>query len=301
MKKQIKISVLIFTTALSLSATICIQGQNRRVLLFDKFGITIYNTLTSKKQLIYKSDKNDIFLHEPIEAYNDTIVFGIKGQLIHDLDSAKIEQYTKLFYSLCLSSGKTYLSKKIDYILKDKDLKIQTTTLSNSGVVLSKVDSITKWRRGMYSKYSVEYNEAAETYFSRSIMVNGVSAFSREGNIYLISNGDTSLLVEYGGFFDIKNGSGYYQPQMSSSGTFLLFMSSSESSLSNFRIKPALHKFDLLTRRMERIEEGHYSNLSLSSDDRFLLYNIGRSIYILDLATMKKKYIGKGNFAQWLE
>ncbi len=128
-------------------------------------------------------------------------------------------------------------------------MKIQTTSFAPSNAVLSQTDSFTTWRSVSYSSTSIEYNQEAERYFSQSTLVKGQSAFSRRDNIYYAKSRDTSLLVKYSGNFNPKFGSGYYQPQISHSGDFLVYKYLPGFKLINLTDQPALYRIELITRK----------------------------------------------------
>lgn len=312
METSFKILLSIFLFTLSSCVGDFSEPPAHKVLLFkDKFGIYTYDPILKQEKEIYKATTNEIFLREPVKTFGDTLQFAVKGELKVSTQNNGIEQYTKKFYSLNLSNGHSFLSKTIDYFIEGGKMKIHTTWFSPSNVVLSQTDSLTTWRGGSYSSTSIEYNEEAERYFSQSALVKGQSAFSRSGNIYYAKSRDTSLLVKYSGNFDPKFGSGYYQPQISHSGDFLLYRYLPGFKLINLTDKPALYKIELTTRKKERIKKGVFANLVLSDDDEFILFSRDQrqgerdtwinDIYIMELKTMKEKHISNASFAYWLD
>ena len=312
METVFKVLLLAFSVTLFGCGSNFSELPAHKVLLFkDKFGIYSYDPTSKQDKKIYKATANEIFLREPVKVFGDTLVFAVKGELKVSTQNNGVERYTKKFFSLNLSNGQAFLSKTVDYFIESGKMKIQTTSFTPSGSVLSRADSFTTWRGGSYSSTSVEYNEEAERYFSQSVIVKEQSAFSRSGNIYYAKSSDTSLLVEYTGNFDPKFGSGYYQPQISHSGDFLLFRYLPGFQLINLTDKPALYKIDLPSKRKEKIKKGVFANPVLSTDDKFVLYARDQrqgerdtwisDIYIMELKTLKEQHIGNASFAYWLD
>ena len=287
------------------------QLPKQKIVLFkDKVGISLYDPDSQTKKVIYKTS-DQIFLKEPIALHKDTLVFAVRGELKTSSKNDGVEQYTKKYYSLCLSDGKSYVSKTIEYFVKDRNLTVQTTIYSNTGKIISSKDSSTAFRSGSYTYSNIEYNEGSQRFFSSSGTVNGKSAFSSRGNIYLVSNRDTSLLLKFPERFDPKFGSGYYEPQLTSNGKYLFYRYLPPMNLSILGQGQALFGYDLQKQNSSKLKAGVFSNLRLSNDDHFLLFSRNErqsisdtwvsDIIILDLRTSRELKIGEASFAYWID
>ena len=98
---------------------------SQNVFLFkDKDGLYSYDFVTKKELLIFKASDKQIFLDETCFLQNDTLTFGIKGNVDFKSDSTI---YSKIYYSVDLKTKKYWIFKRILYEQKDTVLKIKST------------------------------------------------------------------------------------------------------------------------------------------------------------------------------
>lgn len=304
--KLINITILFFI--LNSCTTTTINKPAQSVLLFkDKDGIYLYNATTKTESIVFNATANQVFLDEPYKLANDTLIFGVKGDLTYD-DSVNFhgEHSFKDYYTLDLNSGNHWLSEKIHYSVIDHTLKISTQKFNASGDVVSRTDTAVAYIGSSSSSKGITYNEFKPRFFSSST-VNRKTVYSNRGSIYFVENNDTTKLVDFKGNFDPKFGSGFYQPVLDPSGEYVIYRYL--PGFMNFKEEASLQKVEIKTKRKSIIKKGEYSNPSFSSDGQFILFERnGRfnkmncwisDIYILDIATLTEGKIGVANSASW--
>lgn len=231
----------------------CSSGFKRptqHILLFkDKDGIYQLDPTTEKEKTIYKATEKQVFLNEPYKLINDTLTFGLKGELTFTdtTNYSTCEKYFKDYISVDLKSNNNWLSKKILYEVVGHDsLIIITKTFNSKGELTSQADSGCIYKSSNSTYKGITYNDFRPRFFSKSTIGNK-SVFSLHGSIYLTNGYDTTKLVDYKGNFDPKFGSGYFQPQFDPNGQYVVFRFL--PGFMNFTEKPSLQRIDLGTKK----------------------------------------------------
>jgi len=310
---MVKLIKIILTTFILSS---CSNGLSNKptqtILLFkDKDGIYQFDPITEKEKIIYKATDKQIFLEEPYRLLNDTLTFGIKGDLTFtDTTNYSIgEKYYKDYFSVDLKSGENWLSKRILYEVSDYNkLKIKTQIFDKKKDIISQKDSSTIFKGTSTTYKGVVYNDFIPRFYSESA-IGDKKVFSRRGCIYLIERNDTTKIVDYKGNFDPKFGSGYFQPQLDPTGKFVVYRYLPV--FLNFKENSTLERIDLRTKKITRIKKGDFCKPTFSKDGKFILFRRNEKqgkndiwyseIYILELETNKEWKIGEAYVAYWEE
>ncbi len=274
------------------------------ILLFkDKDGLYLYDPNAKKEKIVFKLEKDQIFLEEPCNFQHDTLIVGLKGERITG------QNFTKDYYSLDTKSGKSWLSQQImyeEYYKNEYMLLIKTISLDTSGKSTVISDTSMPWKATEGSWKGVVYNDIKPRFYSDQT-VGDKTIFSSQGSIYLTENLDTILLLEYKGHFDPKFGSGYLQPQIDPTGEYAIYTYAPE--FLNFFQSQSLRKIDLQSKETETLKSGEYGSPTFSSDGKFILFNrdfkenklkvMSSDIYVLDVATLAEVKISNAYSAQW--
>jgi hypothetical protein len=279
------------------------------ILLFkDKDGIYEYDPIKKNEKIIYKATDNQVFLDEAYKIINDTLTFGLKGELTYSdsINYSAGEIYFKDYISVSLESGNNWLAQKILYQVLDHKLKIITQTFNSKGDMSSQSDTTLLFKSSSSSYKGITYNQFEPRFFSKSTVGNK-TVFSLRGRIFLVEKLDTTILVEYQGNFDPKFGSGYFQPQLDPRGEFAVFRYL--PGFMNFKESPYLLQIDLITHNVTKIKKGIFGNPTFSKDGQFLLFNRNQrqgnkntwisDILILEFKTKKEWKIGESYTASW--
>lgn len=297
----------------------------------DKEGLFIYDLKIGAKKKIYSTDQ--VFMDKKIELINDTIlIVGHQSKsreeeverLVYskylyreDGDSTFITDtppyktfdkhvfITETFFAINLKNSSNYKYKTIDYEhIGFRILKIKTSHFDNLGNVTSEHDT-TLFCNGTSTSYKGIKFCDFERFFSKSEIVNEQQVFSRHGNLYIINQLDTSLLLKFDGHFDPKFGSGYYEPTISPDGKRISYQY-----LAGFLNKgSAIYEMDIDTKQKKELIGEGYFNPTYSPDGKKLLISRKHkrskantwinTIYILDIENGKTKKIGKGIEYLW--
>ena len=306
------LSILLTVLALNSCSSGLTSKPIQLILLFkDKDGIYQFDPTTEKEKVIYKATEKQVFLDEPYKLINDTLTFGLDGELTYTdtTDHSVGEKYFKDYVSVDLRLNKSWLSKKILYEVVGHDsLKIITKTFNSKKKLTSQSDSACIYKGSSSTYKGITYNDFRPRFFSKSTLGNK-SVFSFRGSIYLTNNFDTTKLVDYKGNFDPKFGSGYFQPQFDPKRQYVVFRYL--PGFMTFTEKPSLLRVDLGTKKISRIKKGDYNEPTFSKDGQFLLFNRNErqgknntwisDIYILDLKSKKEWKIGEAYSASWKE
>ena len=308
MIKPLKIILTIFIVS-SCSGGLTNKPTEKIILFKDKDGIYEFDPTTEKEKTIFKASDKQLFLEEPYKLINDTLTFGLKGDLTFTdtTDYSIGEKYDKYYISVNLKSGESWLTKKILYeVLNHNKLNIKIQNFNKKGVIISQVDSDTIFKGTSTTYKGVVYNNFKPRFYSEST-VGDKKAFSSRGCIYLIFRNDTTKIVDYKGNFDPKFGSGYFQPQLDPTGQFIVYRYLPV--FMNFKESPMLERLDLKTKRRTRIKKGGFVNPTFSKNGKFLLFQRNEEqgknntwisdIYILELKTNKEWKIGEAYVAYW--
>lgn len=301
---------LITATLISCALKPSSRPKQSVYLLKDKDGLYLYDSTSDKERLIFKATDNQIFLDEPIKISGDTLTFGIKGELVFAETSPTEsggERYFKDYYSVCLKTGKSWLSGKISYeVLGHSTLRIKSLSFDTSGNPNVLSDTSVIFKGTSTTSKGVVYNDFKPRFFSKHSIGNK-SVFSLRGSIYYTDKSDTTLLVEYKGHFDPKFGSGYFQPQLDPTGEYVIFRYL--PGFMNFTEDASLQKVDVKSRKIEIIKSGTFNHPTFSADGKFILFSRDQregklntwisKIYLLDLTTLKERKISHAYSAQW--
>jgi hypothetical protein len=275
----------------------------QQVFLFkDKDGIYLSDLKNGKDTLIYRADKEQIFLDEPYTLINDILTFGIKGRLEFNSDS---ESYSKIYYSLDLSNGRYWISSKIIYTAINKQLDILSLLFDSKGNLISSIDSVTEWKSTTSSYKGVEYNEITPRFYSKHEL-NDKVVFSLKGSIYYVYKSDTILIAENDKVFDPKFGNGYSQPQIDPKCEYVICYYN--PGIFNFFLRRSLKRINLADKEILKIKNGVFGNPKFSNDGNYLLFKRNSrvknnswisDIYIMDLNSKKEIKIGEADIAYW--
>lgn len=308
---MIKLTKIILTIFILSSCGYGLMNKpTQTILLFkDKDGIYQFDPITGKEKIIYKATDKQIFLEEPYYRLNDTLTFGIKGDLTYtDTSNYSIgEKYFKDYVSVDINSGENWLSRKILYEVSDyNQLKIKTQIFDKQKNIISQKDSSTTFKGTSTTYKGVVFNEFKPRFYSEST-IDDKKVFSSRGCIYLTVRNDTTKIVDYQGNFDAKFGSGYFQPQLDPTGQFVVYRYL--PGFLNFKKKSTLERIDLNTKKITRIKTGDFCKPTFSKDGKFILFRRNEKqgkndvwyseIYILELETNKVWKIGEADIAYW--
>lgn len=307
-----KLTILLLIVATLKS---CAVGPTSRpkqsIYLFkDKDGLYLYDSESDKEKFTFKATDYQVFLDEPLKTSGDTLTFGIKGELVFAETSPTEsggERYFNDYYSVNLKTGKNWLSGRISYdVIGHSTLKIKTLSYDTNGKESVLSDTSMIYKGSSSSSKGVVYNDFKPRFFSKHSIGNK-SVFSLRGNIYYTEESDTTLLVEYKGNFDPKFGSGYFQPQLDPTGTYVIFRYL--PGFMNVKEKASLQKVDIKSMKTEIIRTDEFNDPTFSKNGEFILFSRGQKdgksntwiskIYMLDIATLKERKIGKAYSAQW--
>jgi hypothetical protein len=302
------IAVLTFCSCKSVQEK---EPQQSVFLFKDKDGLYLYDLIKQKDTVIFKASSKQIFLDEPCGFLGDTLQFGFRGEYNYpkETNTLKGNTYYKTYYSLDLKTGNNWISKKIFYEASENDtLKITTQFIAPDGKLISTNDSLTKYTRLSSTYKGITFNDNEPRFFSKS-SVGDKSVYSLDGNVYLIDKTDTTLLVKFDGHFDLKFGSGYFQPRLEPKANYALV--TYLPGFMNFTEQVSLKKVDIKTKDIFTFSEGSYSDLTFSKDGNFFLFKRNErqgnndtwlsDIYIFDLTTKREFKIGEADIAQWRE
>ena len=311
-KTKLTILLLIVATLKS-----CVAGPTSRpkqsIYLFkDKDGLYLYDPVFDKEKLIFKAMEYQVFLDEPLKTSGDTLTFGINGELVFaEISPTESggERYFNDYYSVYLKTGESWLSGRITYeVIGHSSLRIKTLSYDTHGKERVLSDTSMIYKGSLSTSKGVVYNDFNPRYFSKHSIGNK-SVFSLRGNIYYTEESDTTLLIEYQGNFDPKFGSGYFQPQLDPTGTYVIFCYL--PGFMNFKEDASLQKVEIKTMKTEIIRTGEFNNPTFSKNGEYILFSRGQkegksntwisNIYMLDIATLKERKIGKAYSAQWAE
>lgn len=312
--KSILLFVLISTFFSSCSFGFKPNLTQSILLIKDKDGLYIFDFATKKEQLIFKANDKQVFLDEPYSLNNDTLIVGVKGELIFNslvdsLSDSEGSKYSKDYYSIDLRTYKYWISKKIFYeVIGHNLLKIRTQHLKSDGQIIIQEDT-SMTLKSTYSTYKgITYNSDKPRFYTSYTSGDKV-VFNRSGNIYLVDNKDTSILVKFSGNFDPKFGSGYYQPRLDPNNQYVIF--SYLPGFMNFKEDMTLQRIDLKTKKIDVLKEGQFNDTYFSNDSKFLLFKRNErkgtnntwisNIYVLDLVTLKKYKISEAYSAFWIK
>lgn len=282
------------------------------IFLFkDKDGLYLFDPVAQTEKLVYKTNNNQVFLDQPYELSNNILTFGFRGEkTLKEKGNYELgENYYTEFYSINLNTNKTWLSKKVLYDVMGHDsLKIKIVNIDTNHKTTVYVQKAEKLSGSSSSYKGIMYNDSKPRFFS-SHSIGDKTVFSSEGNIYYINKLDTTLLVKFDGHFDMKFGSGYFEPRLDPKGEYVIF--SYLPGFLNMKEKTSLQKINIKDKDIELIKNGDFSNPAFSKDGNFLLFQRNESeglnntwaseIYLLDLTTLNEKKISTANSFQWKE
>lgn len=333
MTKTLYILTILFTTqCASVSKTSKDKESDFQVVYtVDKDGLFIYDLRTGIEKKIYTTDL--VFLDKKMEFLNDSILLighqsksreEEKERLVYskylyraDGDSTFITDnppyktfdkhvfLTETFFAININNGSNYKCKTIDYEhIEHTTLKIKNTHFDNKGKIESEKDT-TIFCNGTSGSYKGIKFCDFERYFSKSEFVENRQVISRRGDLYLINQLDTTLLLKFDGHFDPKFGSGYYRPTISPDGKRISYQY-----LAGFLKKgSAVYEMDIDTKqKRELIGEGYFNPIYSPNGQKLLIAKNQRqakgntwinTIYVLDIESGKTKKIGNGTEYIW--
>ncbi len=301
------------------------------VYTVDKDGLFLYDLKTGTENKIYSTDQ--VFLDKKMEFLNDSILLiGHQGQsreeekerLVYskylyraDGDSTFITDnppyktfdkhvfLTETFFAININNGSKYKLKTIDYEhIEHSILKIKTTHFDSKGNLENEKDT-TVFCSGTSSSYKGIKFCDFERYFSKSEFVENRQVISRRGDLYLINQLDTTLLLKFDGHFDPKFGRGYYSPTISPDGKRISYQY-----LAGFlKTGSAIYEMDIDTKQeRELIGKGYFNPIYSPDGQKLLIAKNQRqakgntwinTIYVLDIESGKTRKIGNGTEYLW--
>ena len=301
------------------------------VYTVDKDGLFLYDMKSGTVKKIYSTDQ--VFLDSKTVFLNDSILLVghqsqsreedkerlVYSKYLHrtDGDSTFITDnppyktfdrhvfLTETFFAINLNNFSNYKAKTIDYEhIEHSTLKIKTTHFDNKNNIKNGHDT-TVFCSGTSSSYKGIKFCDLERYFSKSEIANNLQSFSRRGDLYLINQLDTTLILKYDGHFDPKFGSGYYQPTISPDGKRISFQY-----LAGFlKNGSAIYEMDIETKqKKELIGEGYFNPVYSPDGQKLLISKNQRqekgntwinTIYVLDIENGQTNKIGNGSEYLW--
>jgi|GEM_PF-1689582 len=311
-KTRLTLLILIVGVLLSCDTRLTSPPKQLILLYKDYDGLYLYNPLTEKENIIFKASNKQVFLDEPYLLSNDTLTFGIAGELVSTETSSYNSgsvRYNNDFYSVDLKTGRNWLSRKIFYeVFKHSTIHIKTQLFDINGKTTILSDSSMAFHSSSTTSKGTIYNNTKPRFFSKHTLVDN-SVFSYRGSIYYTHNSDTTILVKYNRNYDPKFGSGYLQPQIDPTGQYAVFRYL--PGVMNFTEDASLQKVNIQTKKTKVIKSGDFIEPTFSMDGKFILFrrNVkeGKAntriskIYLLDLTTLKEHEIGDAISAQWIK
>lgn len=326
------LTILLTTQCASVSTTSKDEISDFQVVYtVDKEGLFLYDLKTGTEKKIYSTDQ--VFLDKKMEFLNDSILLighqskpreEEKERLVYskylyraDGDSTFITDnppyktfdkhvfLTETFFAINLNNGTNYKYKTIDYEhIEHTTLKIRTSYFDKKGKLKNEQDT-TVFCSGTSSSYKGIKFCDFEKYFSKSELVENRQVISRRGDLYLINQLDTTLLLKFDGHFDPKFGSGYYRPTISPDGKRVSYQY-----LAGFLKKgSAVYEMNIDTKqKRELIGEGYFNPVYSPDGQKLLIAKNQRqakgntwinTIYVLDIESRKTKKIGNGTEYLW--
>jgi dipeptidyl aminopeptidase/acylaminoacyl peptidase len=270
----------------------------------DKEGIYEYDWATNEEKIVFKATDTQIFREEPCRSANDTLTFALKGILAFDKNHD--ETYFDDYISVDLKSGRTWRSSRTSYEVVSKSIiNIASESIDKDGIFTVESKISKTWHNASYTSKGPTYNELG--LYSTST-VGDQTVFTSKGDLFVVNKSDTTVLINYEGEFDFKFGNGYYQPQISPTGQFVIvrYLPGYEDP----KERQSLQRIDLLTKEITKIKDGGYGSPTFSKDGNYILFKRNQrykrknrtwlsSVYVLDLRTNEEQKIGKGDIAAW--
>lgn len=321
------LTILLTTQCASVSTTSKDEKSDLQIVYtVDKDGLFLYDLKTRTEKKIYSTDQ--VFLDKKIFFLNDSILLvghqsesrqEEKERLVYskylyraDGDSTFITDnppyktfdkhvfLTETFFAINLNNGSNYKYKTLDYErIEPTTLKIKTSHFDNNGNIKNEQDTTVFCSGTSYSYRGRKFCDF-EIDFSKSEIISDRQVYSRRGNLYLINQLDTTLLLKFAGQFDPKFGSGYYNPTISPDGKRISYQY-----LAGFlKNGSAIYEMDIDTKHKIKLIGEAYFNPVYSPDGQKLLIAKNQrqskgntwinTIYVLDIESGKKNKIGNG-------
>ncbi len=181
-----------------------------------------------------------------------------------------------------------WVDHTIYYNLENDSLKIATTAFTPTGEIMSEKDSSIECRSWSYSGGLIKFCNDQGRFYSESAWVDGLQAFTSQGDVYLREADTTRLLIKSDIGFDPKFGKGYYEPALSHDGKKVLVRY-----LPGFlRAGHCIMEIDIATGEQRVVVYGHYQNPIYTPDEQYILLKHQKGeLYLMDIATQKLTFI----------
>lgn len=263
-------------------------------------GIYEYDVMTDESRLIFSHKEEDLLLEQPIEYENGEVLIGLRDR--------KKERKGILFYSKFYNTERE-LIKTIHYQKKANDSLLRVIIyFDGRDRVEETLEDCNP--NNIFWNTALDYKcERRPRFYAEDYSRQGKKVYSLHGDICISSDTGDVCIIAFDRQFDPKFGSGYYQP---------LFLNENEILVRKmpgflvFKEKPALYKYNIVTKEKTLFVEGAYSDIQLSQNKKYLLYSKhnflrnfsrekcnDRDIYLMNIQTKKSKLIGSGNYLKW--
>ncbi len=269
----------------------------------DKEGVYLYSFKDNKSKVIYKTDK--VFLNKYFKQINDsTIQVGHQSEKQNEFN---YEYLTDSVYYINLNTKKSFLAKAIEYKhYENSTLEITTRNFNKYGKLISEKDTSFVCAETSFSSKGIEFCDI-KRYYGESETIHNKTIITENGDLILKENNNKSMLLKFDGNFDSKFGSGYYNPTLTSDGKKTTFQY-----LAGFlKNGSCIYEMDIKTKiKTELIGEGYFNPIYSPNNKLLLLFSNNRQskedtwindIYILEIATKKKKKVGQGENYIWIK
>ncbi len=192
------------------------------------------------------------------------------------------------FLAIDVKQHKQWVDHTIYYNLENDTLKVVTTTFTPAGEILAEKDSSIECRSWSYSGGLIKFCDDQGRFYSESAWVDGLQAFTSQGDVYLREADTTRLLIKSDIGFDPKFGSGYYEPTLSNDGKKVLVRY-----LPGFlRPGSCIMEVDIATGEKQVVVYGDYRNPLYAPDGQYILLKHQKGeLYLMDIETQKLTFV----------
>jgi len=285
------------------------------VVLQDRKGIFLYNTKTLDKKQIYKATEFEVFLDEPIEIKNDSqFVFGVNGDLsfFSDVNNKPYgEMFIKKYFILNVKNSKNELYKEVKYIVRGYDSLYVISTFFEKEVKKSEEIERFKYTGAKSTaKSRIYYTRDSKTFFKNELFSNevkGKKVAAFLGDLLLYTAKDTSLIAHSDELYNSQLENGFSNPQLTPNGNEIYC--TFQTSDGNGKTLNSLLKIEIDSKKQNKLLEGEFSNLKISTTGNALLFLRNQKntslrtwqsdVFILDTQSLKITKIAKGYDAFW--
>lgn len=299
------------------------------VYSIDTVGLFLYDLKTRVGKKIYTTD--NISFDKEMEFLNDSIILiGFQNKskkedkrriryseyIYNSVGDSSFVTYTDIenhlilsatYYALNINNGFNYIFKIIDYDYYFPTLKFKTTFYDINGQITTAYDSTIYCNYVNYTKKGIRFIYDSRNGYSKSNIVKGTHIFSKQGDLFLTNEIDTTLLLKHYGEFESKYRTGYCNPVISPDGKKFCFQYRYVYRFGEIGVNN--YEMNLETNKIRKLVGNGFFNPIYSSDGNKILIskrceikktsNSVNTIYVLDSKSKRKMKVGIGSEYVW--